>query len=176
VKKAALDELAERVENIYDQRNQSREARLEKRNFFSQYKTTDPLYLENHLEPLILLSDEIKTLSSLLKHPAFCMSTEAQKRLHFLKGSQNRIVLQEENVRRSTKIKEAQVFFLHPVEVCENDLETILSLIEGVAIQKAVPQGRPQLIIQNLEMKKKQKAEEKETFILQLQLLKREFL
>ncbi len=176
LKKRELEELSHRMENIYETRNSTLEKRVLKKNFFSRYRACDPLYLEKHVETLGLLSREIEELYSLLNHPAFCMRESLHKRLQFLTSPRNRIVFQEENTQRSRQMKEAQVSFLHPVEMDLDDLEKTLSLIEGVVIQDPLPLGRPQLIIQKLEMKKKQKEEEKETFVIQMQLLKREFL
>ncbi len=175
-KKSSLDNLSDHLQKIYGLRNSSLEKRIFKKNFLSQFHESDPQYLEKYIVPLSLLSEEIRELSSLVKHPAFFMRNDLHERLAFLKSSSNRIIFQEEKLLSSRWIKEAEVSFLHPVEIDQNDLEKILSLIEGTPSQNSFAFARPQLIIKAFDLKKNHKKEDKETFSLHLKLLKREFL
>jgi hypothetical protein len=175
IRKMQLDEKILRLSHLYEMRNSTLEKRSWKKNFLAQYRNGDPLYLEKHLEPIALLSKETQQITALLEHPAFYQNELLKNRLVFLQGSQNRIHFKEESIRSARLVKEEELSFLHPIEVDTQDLEKILSLIEGVPLQTTLPPSRPQLIIQRFEMKKMHKEEGSDTFSIHLQLLKREF-
>ena len=65
----------------------------------------------------------------------------------------------------------------HPVEINEEDLKKIISVLEGVDISPYLsPEKHPQFIVKQFDLTKKTDEDSKEkVFILSMQLLKREF-
>ncbi len=174
-KERTLAEQASRLSSLCEKRNETLQKRIYKKDFLAQYQAFDPFFLEKNLETLFLLKKESQEIESHLRHPAFFSQEDLRCRLEFLQGNQNRIKFKEDAFRHSPLFDEVELSLTHPVEINKDDLATILSNIEGVKIQKnLLPPGRPQLIIRKMELEKKK--ETQETLLLNLQLVKREYL
>jgi len=133
------------------------------------YSETDQFYLENHLEPIHFLKKEKETLEQLLKNPTFTGNESAEKRYTFLTSGANQMKFIQGSVQTAERIQEADLILSHPVEIDTHDLKEILMRIEGGR------KGKPQLIISDFKLNKKECANGNEVFELHMKLLKREF-
>jgi hypothetical protein len=148
------------------------ERRALKEQFLQRYTGFEPYYINQTLESLVLLSKELKERRLLLQHP-LCYDREATlRRIAFLEGIENRLTFAEENVRSSKTVKETEEKLIHPVEIDGDDLDHLLSLIEGVPIGNYTPHPHsPQLLIQDFLLVKKPIS----TYELNFSMVKREF-
>lgn len=101
----------------------------------------------------------------------------SKKRLEFLTGTSNDLTFTEGVVQSNPIFQETTETLVHPVEIDTKDLRTILAKIEGTTIGNETPSpNRPQLIILDFKLEKKHVTDKNEVFLLNLKLLKREFL
>lgn len=148
------------------------EKREKKVRFFQRYAHCEPYYINQQLETLPLLQAELNQLEEFQKHPGCSQHESISRRLAFLTGPHNRLAFAEDNVHSSAKVKETEEKLLHPVEIDLNDLDRLLSLIEGIPVGSYEPiPFSPQLLIHDFLLSKKDPS----TYKLNLFLLKREF-
>jgi hypothetical protein len=148
------------------------EKRMEKERFLRRYSDFEPYFIDQQLESLPLLQRELAELQIKKNHPACSDYGSVCRRIEWLQGPENRLAFAEENIRSSQRIKETEERLLHPVEVDVDDLERLLSLIEGAPIGQYTPHPRsPQLLIEDFILSKKDRA----IYELNLTLIKREF-
>lgn len=160
-----LDYLQKKSISSIDKRKQIKDFIARKTNF-------DKLFIENKLESLTFLENEKPILSKMLKHPAFSNSLQIKNRLEFINNDQNKLKFLEENIKKSTLIKEADLTQLKSVELDKGDLEKLLSIIEDVKIDNYIPEiESPQLIIKNFSLSKKRE----NILSINMKILKREF-
>ncbi len=139
----------------------------------STLKNPDHFYIDNHLEPLTFLEPEIKkTETVLFENPN---EEKLKKRLRFLKEGTNRLRFIETHTRTHGTFLEVEEDQQNPVEIDEEDLKKILSLVEGVTIWPYGPkEKRPQLIIRDFELSKKENSSQDYVFVINMNLIKRE--
>lgn len=141
------------------------------------YADADHFYIDKNLESLSLLEPEVESLRNMTANPNFNDDENVKKRLETLSGPGNRLSFSEGVVQSSPVFQEVTETLVHPVEVNVNDLRQILCLVEGVSIGNCVPPpNRPQLIVLDFKIDKKNVSEKNEVYLLNLKLLKREFL
>jgi hypothetical protein len=138
-------------------------------------KNPDPHYLDKHVEPLTFLLPEIKKLETIqLENPD---EEQIAKRLQWLKEGDNRLRFSEEQIRANALFRETEEKQQHSVELNEEDLKKLLCLIEGITIWPYGPkEGRPQLIIKEFKLTKKELSSYEKVFVVSMQLIKRENL
>src|SRR5262249_902807 len=137
----------------------------------------DHFYIDKHLETLSFLQPEIEGLQKALSNKNFPDDENIKKRLEFLTGPSKNMVFTEGVVQSTPQFQEVTESLVHPVEVNEDDLRTILARIEGTQIGSEAPSpNRPQLIILDFKLERKSVTEKNQVFVLNLKLLKREFL
>ncbi|MFT4551444.1 MAG: hypothetical protein ACI9S8_000054 [Chlamydiales bacterium] len=142
-----------------------------------QHENSDPLFIDSELESLSFLGDEIKNLKAITQDPSFPDTPAIKKRLDFLAGPNNRLVFTEDLIQSSPHSKETLEVMRHPVEVDIDDLYKILATVENVSIGPYSPQpNSPQLIITDFKLERKKYPNKNEVFVLNIKLLKREFL
>jgi len=140
------------------------------------YRTSDHFYIDKHLETLSLLEPEVEALQKVVNNKYFAGDEHVKNRLEFLTGPGNALLFSEGNVQAYPFFQENTAALVHPIEVSNTDLQEILSLIEGEEIGFLKPgPHRPQLIILDFKLDKKKISENRETFLLNMKLLKREF-
>lgn len=143
----------------------------------AHFANADHFYIDKHIESLVLLEDEVRALEKLAESSTYGNHQAIKNRIDFLTGNDNRLVFTEGVVQSYPGFQETQESLLHTVEVNEEDLRHILSRIEGIDIGDYSPgPNRPQLIITDFKIDKKNTFANNEVFILNLKLLKREFL
>ena len=123
-------------------------------------------------ENLSFLENEKTVLEKLLKLNAFSNNSQIKARLEFIQKGRNTLRFSEENIKQNTLIKETDETQLSTIEIDGNDLQKILSVIEGRQNQNSLNDiNAPQLIIKNFLLNKARD----NIFLLDLKLLKREF-
>ena len=143
----------------------------------NHFRDADHFYIDKHLETLVFLEPEIESLQKALSNKNVADDEAFKKRLEFLTGPGNNLSFSEGVVQSSPIFQEITETLVHPVEINTQDLQKILSRIEGVNIGSYQPSpNRPQLIILDFKLDRKNVAEKNEVFQLNLKLLKREFL
>jgi|JI10StandDraft_1071094.scaffolds.fasta_scaffold22850_5 hypothetical protein len=144
------------------------------KNIFRQtYGSVDPYYIDHVLEKMVFLKPEVEALELVYHHPAFKSCENVQKRLETLTKKGNHLMFSEKHREASSELEEIYLSQIRPVEINGDDLKTILRAVEGVSIgDEAPPNHRPQFVIREFHLSKKKLAE-RETYLLEMQLIKR---
>lgn len=143
----------------------------------NHFRDADHFYIDKNLETFSFLEPEIESLKNMLNNPNYPEDENVRKRLEGLSGSENSMAFTEGVVQSTPLFQEVTETLVHPVEVNLKDIQTLLCRIEGVTIDGcAPPPNRPQLIILDFKIEKKNVSEKNQVFVLNLKLLKREFL
>ena len=143
----------------------------------NHFRDVDHYYIDKNLETLTFLEPEIESLQKALSNKNIADDDTVKKRLEFLSGPGNTMSFSEGVVQSSPIFQEVTETLVHPVEINTQDLQKILAKIEGVNIGSFTPgPNRPQLIILDFKLDRKSIHEKNEVYILNLKLLKREFL
>lgn len=141
------------------------------------FREADHFYIDKHLETLVFLDPEIEALQKIVNHKNFPGDPAVKKRLELLSGSQNSLNFTEGVVQSFPFYQETMETLTHPVELNVSDLKNLLSKVEGVAIGDFKPlANRPQLLVMDFKIDRKKHADNNETFVLDMKLLKREYL
>lgn len=144
---------------------------------YQHFRDAEHFYIDKYLESITLLEPEIDSLKEMLKNPNFPEDENVKKRLETLTGPSNRMMFSEGTVHSTPLFQEVTETLVHPVEVNIQDLQYILCRIEGIPVGSCVPpERRPQLMILDFKLEKKNVSEKNQVFLLNLKLLKREFL
>lgn len=172
----SADQLQYAIQNVQTmalQREKKQSVNISLRNSF---RDADHFYIDKNVETLDFLTPEIESLQKIVSNPNFSEDENIKKRLEFLLGPSNNLSFTEGAVQSNPFFQETTETLAHPVEVNLDDLQKILSKIEGVDIGPYTPSpGRPQLIIIDFKLDKKNISDKNEVFGLNLKLLKREF-
>lgn len=143
----------------------------------NHFRDVDHFYIDKNLETMAFLEPEIESLKNMLNNPNFPEDENIKKRLELLTGNGNSMIFTEGVVQSTPVFQEVTETLVHPVEVDVEDLQEILCRIEGKPIGGCVPPpNRPQLSILDFKIEKKNVSEKNQVFLLNLKLLKREFL
>lgn len=141
------------------------------------YRESDHFYVDKHLETLTFLEPEIETIQKLVNNRYFAGNEAVKKRLEFVTGPGNSLLFSEGNVQSYPFFQETIATLVHPVEVNIEDIKEILTLTEGEPIGVFTPgTDRPQIIILDFKLDKKEVFEGNQVFLLNMKLLKREYL
>lgn len=175
--KSQLSELYENIEQIEQQSYLKEKKQAINVTVRQHFREADHFYIDKHLETLVFLEPEIEMLQKILSDKNFADDERLKKRLEYLTSSANSLVFSEGVVQSYPLFQETMETLVHPVEINTVDLQKILAQIEGVQMgnEKPAP-NRPQLIITELKLDKKKIHEKNEVYVLNLKLLKREFL
>lgn len=142
----------------------------------NHFRDADHFYIDKRLESLSLLDPEVEALQKIVAHKNFTDDEEIKKRLDFLAGGGNSLRFTEGVVQTYPQFQETTETLIHPVEVNVQDVQKILSVIEGIQVGPYdPPPDRPQLIILDFKMDKKKLQDKNEVYLLNLKLLKREY-
>lgn len=143
----------------------------------NHYHDADHFYIDKYLESLSFLEPEVEGLQKLLNNKNLVADEAIRKRLEHLTGPGNSLGFTEGVVQSTPFFQETTETLVHPVEINGLDLQKILAKIEGLDIGSYTPSpNRPQLIVLEFKLDRKNTAEKNEVFLLNLKLLKREFL
>ncbi len=171
----AYENLADEMQRIYIKSAQLQTLHQKETDFLTSLKNPDHFYIDKHLETLCFLEPEIKKTEALLLDSP--NDESLKKRLHFLKEGPNRLLFSEIQTRQQNHFQEVEEKQQHFVEMNEEDLKKTLSLIEGVTIWPYGPkEKRPQLIIQDFQLSKKEISSQEFVYAINMHLIKRESL
>jgi len=169
----AYENLADEMQRISNKAKQLQTLHQKESDFLVSIKNPDHFYIDKHLETLCFLEPEIKKTESLLLDSP--NDESLKKRLHFLKEGPNRLLFSEVQTRQHNRFLEVEEKLQHLVEMNEEDLKKTLSLIEGVTIWPYGPkEKRPQLIIKDFQLSKKEIASQEFVYAVNMHLIKRE--
>ncbi|MGC1879483.1 MAG: hypothetical protein WA678_08935, partial [Rhabdochlamydiaceae bacterium] len=170
-----LGGLEEEMERIHAKMVVFQETERKESFLLASLKNPDPHYLDKNVETLTFLLTEIKKLEAIqLENPE---EEQTGKRLQMLKNGSNQLRFSEEQIHSNELFRETEEKQQHPVELNEEDLKKLLCLIEGVTIWPYGPkEGRPQLIIKDFKLEKKELSSHEKVFVVSIQLIKRENL
>lgn len=170
-----LELLEEDMERIHVKTLQVQESEKKESSILASLKNPDSHYLGKHVETLVFQLSEIKKFEMIqAENPDDDLIA---KRLLFLKEGGNRLLFSEEQIRSNELFRETEEKQQHPVELNEEDLKRLLCLIEGITIWPYGPkEGRPQLIIKDFRLTKKEISSQEKVFVISMQLIKRENL
>lgn len=141
------------------------------------FKGADHFYVDKHLESLNFLAPETESLQKLVNNRYFAGDESVRKRLEHITGPGNSLLFSESNVQAYPFFQETTATLVHPIEVNINDLKKVLSLIEGRKIGPHEPApNRPQMIILDFKIDKKEASKNNEVLLLNMKILKREYL
>lgn len=168
-----LGQLEEEVERIHTKMVILQESERKESVLLSSLKNPDPHYLDKHVEALTFLLPEIKKLETLQLENL--EDEQIVKQLQWLKEGGNRLRFSEEQIRHNELFRETEEKQQQPIELNEEDLKKLLCLIEGITIWPYGPkEGRPQLIIKDFSLTKKELSSHEKVFVVSMQLIKRE--
>lgn len=175
--KNQLEELQDSLENVQNQafiKEKKQALNLAVRQHFHD---VDHFYIDKHLETLVFLEPEIEQLQKIVQDKNFADDEQIKKRLEFLTSQANSLVFSEGVVQSFPLFQETTETLVHPVEVNATDIQKILARIEGMKIGDFAPgPHRSQLVMTEFKLDKKKINDKNEVYLLNLKLIKREFL
>jgi hypothetical protein len=171
-----LDNLQSAVQQVKDKAFVIDKKQAINRTVIDHYREADHFYIDKYLETLVFLEPEIESLQKLVGNKNFAFDDTVKKRLDFLTNNNN-LILTEGVVQAYPQFQETLETLSHPVEVNVDDIQELLSRIEGVNIGEYTPPSNPpQLLILDFKIDRKSQSEKNETYNLNMKLLKREYL
>lgn len=175
--KSELEEAQNSLEMIQNQafiKEKKQALNLAVRKHFSD---ADHFYIDKYLETLVFLEPEIEQLQKIVQDKNFADDDRIKKRLELLTSQSNALVFSEGVVQSFPFFQETSETLVHPVEINATDIQKILARIEGVKMGEFSPgPHRPQLVITEFKLDKKKVNDKNEVYLLNLKLIKREFL
>lgn len=174
-KSSELENMSCKLEMLHKRSSLSKNKKNKEEQVLAYMRGADPYYLDKYVESLTFLDPEIKKWQRLsTEKPILAI----EQRLEFLSSDKNRLMFAEGEIHKEGIFREVEEKQKHPIEVNEDDLKKILSLLEGVKISPyAAPEKHPQILIKQFDLTKKMHPEIKEkVFVLSMQLLKRELI
>lgn len=172
-----LRQVNDQIENVMHLALQQEKKQATNITVINHFKEADHFYIDKYLESITLLEPEIEALQKIVQHKNFTDDEVIKKRLEFLTGNENALRFSEGAIQTHPQFQETTETLIHPVEVNLSDIQKILSLIEGIKIGPFEPAPhRPQLLIIDFKLEKKKSVDKNEVFLLNMKLLKREFL
>lgn len=167
------EHLTEEMHRIHKKSVQVQALQQKENALLSSLSNPDHFYIDKHLETLFFLEPETKRIEAmLLENPH---EESLKRRFHFLTEGPNRLLFSEVHTRQHQHYQEVEEKQQHAVEMNEEDLKRTLSLIEGVTIWPYGPQEkRPQLIIKDFQLSKKETPLHEFVYVINIDLIKRE--
>jgi hypothetical protein len=175
--KSQVEELQNAIENIQHQsfiKEKKQALNLAVREHFRE---ADHFYIDKYLETLVILEPEIEQLQKIVQDKNFSDDDRIKKRLEFLTSQSNALIFSEGVVQSFPLFQETTETLIHPVEVNATDIQRILARTEGLKIGDFTPgPHRPQLVMTEFKLDKKKVNDKNEVYLLNMKLIKREFL
>lgn len=171
-----FETLQEQMNQIYDQAYIKEKKQSQNMTIRKHYQHADHFYIDKQLETLSFLQPEIDALQTIIQNKYFAGDEIVKKRLETLTGPDNHLLFSEGNILKYPFFQETTATLTHPVEMNLDDLKKFLSLIEGRKMDHYQPgPNRPQLIITDFKMEKKEVTDQNDVFVINMKLLKREY-
>lgn len=174
IKQMEIQELEERFLRASRFEKSANEKMGRKKEFLAKFSKANPYFLDQQIESLVFLEQEKEKITSLLEHPAFPKSELIRERLKTIDA--NRLGFVEGQIKTAQNMREVEEKQKEPIEMDEEDLQKLLSLLENVQVSAYLPpKESPQIIIKDLRIKKQESLFQTEHFVVEMELLKREF-
>ena len=145
--------------------------------FLQDFGNSDPDFLANYVETETLLESDIQKLEKIYQTGTYSTYKPIGERISFLKGEENKMRFEKTLTSDSGFFKENHFKLVHPVEMNCDDVKKTLALIEGVKIDKHLPNPlRPQLILTSFDLKLKQESNgdiKNKVFIIDFDVMQR---
>ncbi len=153
------------------------ERKQKKEEFIQRYSHANPYFLDEQIESMVFLTNEISDLEKLEIHPAISDKRLPTSRLDFLKNGMNRLSFVEESIRSNGSIKETEEKQKYSVQMNREDVKRLLSSLENIPIEDfSVSDHRPQIVITDFRLEKRQTPVKTDVFEVDMQFIKREFI
>ncbi len=174
---AELDALSATIDNVESMAMSYKRRQAVNLSVRNHYRDADHFYIDKQLEVLSFLEPEREALEKIINNKNFAGDPTIKKRLETLSGPTNSLVFTEGVVQSFPLYQETTETLIHPVEVNVDDIQKILAKTEGIEVGPYKPgSNRPQLIVLDFKLDKKNHDNQNEVFILNMKLLKREYL
>lgn len=148
-------------------------SRKELKEMTSKLKNTDKDFIQKNLESLNFLEQEKKRLHHFFESEEYT-EYKPKKELLFSKTA-NRLAFKTKALKSTLPYKEEILETTQSIDIDEEDLKKILSLVEDVEIFPYGPyEGKPQLLFLDFFLRKKSFVPYQNVFELNFKLLKRE--
>lgn len=165
--------LEETIEDLWKNLEAQKFKQQAESHYLHKLHQADPYYIDKYLESLVFLEEETANLQILLR--ANPSDDALKQRLRHLKDGTNQLRFSEENLHRVGNLQEVDENQQHPVEINLADLKKLLTRIEEVPISPYQPiEKAPQLIIKYFDLFKKPVSDQEDTYLIQMNLIKRE--
>lgn len=172
-----LDEIQKTLETIQYQALVKEKKQMLNLAVRQHFRDADHFYIDKYLETLVFLEPEIDQYQKIVQDKNFADDERVKKRLELLTTSSNALVFSEGVVQSYPLFQEVSETLVHSVEVNAADIKKILARIEGIKMGEFTPgPHRPQLLITEFKLDKKKINDKSEVYLLNLKLIKREFL
>lgn len=170
-----VDDVERRIGRL-DRETQTKDIKRAANNLVrSYYADADRFYLEKQVQSVELLKDQRRDLEKLLQVKSVAEDPRATRRLNTLR--ENKMVFSEGMVQSYPFFNEIPESLSQPVEVDIEDIREVLAKIEGVKIGPYLPgEKRPQFLITEFRLDRKNISKDEDSYMLNLKLLKREYL
>lgn len=169
-----VDRLVVRLETVQQHAYLNEQKQAPNRAVRKMFQDADRSYLDKHVDTIVLLKDEVDLLEKITNNPTIAPDPRLTSRLDALK--KNTIQFSEGAVDSYPFFKEVTETLAKTVEVNNDDIREILSVVEGVDIGAEHPDPRrPQLIFTEFKLEHKPGPRQGLLYSLNMKLIKREY-
>ena len=142
--------------------------------FLREFGGADENFLANYIESEVLLSEDIHLLKKISRIEEYATYKPIGERIAFLTGEKNKINFCQMAERKCDFYKEKLWHINSPVEMNCEDIKKILSRIEGVKIDKYLPNPlRPLMMITKFDVSLKPQDNHNKVFSVEMEILQR---
>lgn len=174
--KNETEDLIERLSFLAQKTASAIEKKKSYQEFIQKHKHVNEYFLQDECKKMVLLSDEISLLKSMLNNPLTLNQGKIQNRLNFLQSDQNKLLFIATDSQKNSKQQQTHFKLNSKVFVNATDLKKILALIEEENIDGFSSDIlKPQMIISSFHLTPKISSVQTENFELYLELYQREF-
>lgn len=172
---AQINEVQRRMIRLEQDSQTRNRKRSDNNRVRAYYADADRFYLEKQVQSMPLLRDQRQELEKLLQVKSIAEDPRITRRLAALK--ENRMVFSEGMVQSYPFFNEIPESLSQPVEVDIEDVRELLAKLEGVHLGPYTPgERRPQMLITEFRLDRKSLSQNENSYMLNLKLLKREYL
>ncbi len=149
-------------------------AQKERDFFLREFGGADESFLANYIETEVLLSRDIQLLKKISNNEEYAEYKPINERIAFLTGESNKMIFHQTTEKRGDFYKEKLWQLRRPVEMNCEDVKKILGRVEGVKIDKYLPNPlRPLLVITKFDLSLKPQDNHNKVFSVDMEILQR---
>lgn len=146
----------------------------ERNRFIQEFGSSDANFLANYIESEVLLEKDITLLQEIQKISEYGSYKPINERVRFLTGEENKIHFEKVAEEVGGFFTQSHYKLAHPVEMNCDDVKNMLALIEGVKIDRHLPNPlRPQLIITSFDLTLKPQDNTNKVYFVNLEVMQR---